>query len=177
MTRNLEPCTQDIGDDDHQNAKMLCAWLISQGGKTTKTNRGIASEMGLTESEFYRARNHLQDRDNSDGKPCCGYRAHYRRLGKNSVLALHDPTGEIEAHAHGALANVLGWLVRVHQHHVESERQIEAFEALGDHALGRGDRYGFQLCNRAIVELHEFGTVKPPTLGEMVVWAESLAAD
>lgn len=107
-------------------------------------------------------------------EPCCGYRLHYREVKGEAQFSLIDPTGDIGEHAIAAIGNLRGWITRERQHQTESLRQIASFEALGDHALSRGDKDGYRLCQHAIIDLMDNGTVRPSILAEMDLWVESL---
>lgn len=182
MTKIGAVCKGDT--QEHQDAQALIGFLMEQGGSSPLNNRDVALELGFISrrgtdikvdiDRFYRARNHVKDRVWEDGRPCCAYRLHYREIKKQAHLALIDPTGDLSEHALAALATLRGWVVRERQHQSESSRQVVSFEALADHALARNDKSGYRLCQKAIIELDDVGTVKPTTLAELNVWVESI---
>jgi hypothetical protein len=170
----------------HQDGLALVDYLMARGGKAAKTNEAIAVELGMLKnlgggmrqvdgSRFTQARNHIQD-GTDNGKPCCGYRLHYRSAAKGTEFTLIDPTGDLGPHATAAIESVRGWLTREEQHHTENQRQIETWERLGDHALARGDKVGYRLCARAAVDIERDGTVSSRTMAEANVWLNALTA-
>ena len=171
---------------EHQDAIAVISLLMDEGGSSPLPNAEIAYQLGFTtrrgktievdQGRFYRARNHVKDRVWKDGKPCCGYQLHYREIKGEAHLALIDPTGDLGEHAVAAVANLRGWMARERQHQTESLRQIASFEALADHALARGDKDGYRLCQRAIIDLDDLGTVRPKTMAELNVWVDALAS-
>lgn len=170
----------------HADALALVGFLMDNGGKVRMTNADIAHKLGFTtrrgsiveidRGRFHRARNHVKDGVSKDGKACCGYRLHYREGGKSGTqYALIDPQGGIGEHATASLESVRGWQTRERQHHTENLRMIVQFEALGDMALTGGDKPGYHVCQKAIIEMEEFGTLKPTTMADLQAWVDSLA--
>lgn len=170
---------------EHNDAQAFVGFLMDQNGSTPLANPDVAIELGFTKRigrsievdmpRFYRARNHVKDRIWEGGQPCCGFRLHYREIKNGTQLALIDPSGDLGDHAVAALENLHGWMTRERQHQSESLRQIVSFETLADQALARGDKPGYRICQKAIIELDEYGTVKPTTMAELQVWVDSLA--
>jgi hypothetical protein len=184
MSETLKRCRAGRGHDD---ALALVEYLIARGGSAQQTNETIAMALQMLvnrgggnwqvdTSRFVQARNHVKDGTTEDGKPCSGYRLHYRTSARGSELTLIDPVGDLGPHASVAVETIRGWMTRESQHHTENHRQIETVERLGDHALARGDREGYRLCTRMSVELERDGTVSPSTMAEVQVWLGSLAA-
>jgi hypothetical protein len=170
----------------HDDGLQLVEYLMARGGKVEKTTEAIAFDLSMLKhlgggnlrvdmSRFAQARNHVQDGTDA-GKPCCGYRLHYRSLSKGAEFTLIDPTGDLGPHAGATIASVLGWVAREKQHHTENQRQIETWERLGEHALARGDKVGYRICQRASVELNRDGTVSAATMAEANVWLDALKA-
>lgn len=183
MTTTLKRCRKGRTHDD---ALALVEYLMARGGKVAKPNEAITVELGMLKnvggglrkvdaSRFTQARNHVQD-GTDDGKPCCGYRLHYRTAARGSEFTLIDPTGDLGPHAVAAMESVRGWMQREAQHHTENQRQIETWERLGDHALAREDKVGYRLCARASVELERDGTVSSATMAEASVWINAMNA-
>jgi hypothetical protein len=171
----------------HDDALALVEYLMARGGKVQKTNEAITVDLGMLKNlgggmrqvdgpRFAQARHHVQDGTDSDGKPCCGYRLHYRTTLKGSEFALIDPTGDLGSHVSATIESVRGWMIREAQHHTENQRQIETWERLGDHALARGDKTGYRICARAALELEQGGTVSEATMAEAAVWVDAVRA-
>lgn len=169
----------------HADAMKIAEFLIENNGTVEIPQDQLAHKLDMLKHEkrgfylvdkgrFSRARNHLMDSVAADGKPCCGYRVHYRRAGLISTWSLHDPSGGLGAHREGALGNLLGWMSRERQHQTENRRQIGAFDALADDVLRNGDREGYKLLQRAVIELDRDGTVLPETMALLQSWAGSL---
>lgn len=173
----------------HADAAKLAEFLMDENGTTELTNDDITRKLGwlkktqiaglvaVDKARFSQARNHLADFADIDGKPCCGFRLHYRRSGRSgSTLALHDPSGDLGEHMKAALANLLGWMSRERQHQTENRRQITQLEALGDMVLANGDRHGYRLVTQAVIDLDRDGTVLPETMAQLQIWAAAVPA-
>lgn len=171
----------------HDDGLLLVEYLMARSGKVEKTNEAIAMDLGMLKNlgggmrkvdaaRFVQARNHVKDGTEADGRPCCGYRLHYRSTARHTEFALIDPTGDLGPHLAAAIESVRGWLTREKQHHTENQRQIETWERLGDHALARGDKAGYRICARASVELERDSTVSDKTMAEAAVWTDALRA-
>lgn len=130
----------------------------------------------IDKSRFSRARTHLMDCVDAEGKPCCGYRIHYRRSGSGSTFSLSDPKGDMGAHREAAIGSVLGWMSRERQHHTENQRQIATFETLADDVLQNGDKEGYKILQRAVIDLDRDGTVIPETMAQLQSWASKISA-
>lgn len=169
----------------HADAMKIAEFLFEQGGTVEIPNMELARKLDMLKRNgamfdydkprFSRAKNHLMDSVATDGKPCCGYRVHYRRSGLVSTWSLHDPTGGLGAHREGAMGNLLGWMSRERQHQTENRRQITAFETLADDVLANGDREGYKLLQRAVIDLDRDGTVLPETMALLQAWAGTAA--
>jgi hypothetical protein len=171
----------------HDDALQLVEYLMLKGGSVEKTNEGIALDLKMLRSHggghfqvdmarFAQARLHVQDSTTPDGKPCCGYRLHYRALARGALFSLIDPTGDLGSHANAAIESVRGWVAREKQHKTENQRQIETFERLGEHCLARGDKGGYRICQRCSLELENEGTISASTMAEAAVWLDALRA-
>jgi hypothetical protein len=171
----------------HDDGLALVEYLMARGGKVEKTNEAITVDLGMLKNlgggvrqvdgaRFTQARHHVQDGTDADGKPCCGYRLHYRSSAKATEFTLIDPTGDLGPHANAAIESVRGWVVREKQHHTENQRQIETWERLGDHALARGDKMGYRVCQRAALDLENDGSVSAHTMAEATVWLDTVRA-
>lgn len=179
--RICRPDTQE-----HEDAQAIVDFIFRQGGEITTSNEGLAVELGLWKNlgaghrrtnmaRIRAAKNHIRDRvDRKTGKPCCGYTIHYRHSGRESILTLIDPSGNIGSHATAAVASFRGWLTREHQHNTENQRQIETVEMLADHALANNDRVGFRLLQRVSIALDQDGVIPLPLMAEVEVWLGSL---
>lgn len=177
------PCNPD--NNEHADAMHLVAWLFERGGSSYLTQRDIAYELGFVkrtgktlevmEGRYYRAVNHVKDCHDNANRPCTGYRLHYRDIKGKKHLCLVDPSGDLGSHALAAVESLRGWMVRERQHHTENSRQVATTEALADHALAQGDKQGYRLCQRAIIDLQENGTIRPTTMAELFEWADSIA--
>ena len=170
---------------EHADAGRLVEYLMDEGGSTASSNPDVAAALGFTRRvgrlievdmpRFYKARNHVKDRVwKEDGRPCCGFRLHYREIKGKTHWALIDPTGDFGVLALAAVGDLRGWMTRERQHQTESLRQIVSVEAIADHALTHGDKAGYRLCQTAIIELSDIGTIKPATMAELSVWAEGI---
>lgn len=181
-TTSLKKCRGGRGHDD---ALALVEYLMARAGKVEKTNEQIALDLGMLVSRgggmhqvdgsrFTQARRHVQDGTTGDGKPCSGYRLHYRTSAKGGEFVLIDPSGDLGPHATAIFESVRGWMVREQQHKTENLRQSETFDRLGDHALSRGDKSGYRLCARCSVELERDGTISPATIADLAVWIDEV---
>lgn len=170
----------------HADAMKIVEFIVDQNGTVEATQDEIARKLDMVKhqgrgflsidnSRYRRALNHIADCVDEDGKPCCGYRLHYRKAGQVSTLSLADPTGDLGSHAQVSIGNLLGWMSRERQHHTENQRQVHNFETLADHALAKGDKQGYKLLQRAIVDLDRDGTVLPETMAQLQVWASAVA--
>ncbi len=185
------PC-KNTSTQEHKDAEQLVQYLMVQDGETLETNAEVAGgldfwiDMGgghkrIDENRYYRARNHVRDRVGVDDEgnhvgPCCGYQLHYRKDGPvgQSTLTLIDPSGNLGHHAAQVVGTVKGWLTRERQHMTETRRHQWSVETLGDHALANGDRDGYRLCQRASIEIEEFGSIRETTMAELSVWMETV---
>lgn len=169
----------------HADAMSIVELLIEHNGTVDITQDDIARKLNMMKhlqggistvdkSRFNRAKNHIQDRDDIDGKPCCGYRIHYRRSGKQSTLSLSDPSGDLGSHIEAAIGSLLGWMSRERQHQTESQRQSRTWESLADDVLANGDKAGYRLLQMAIIDLDRDGTVLPATMAQLQVWASRM---
>lgn len=183
MTGTLKACRKGRTHDD---GLALVEYIMARGGKVEKTNESIAAELGMLKnlgggvrqidmSRFTQARNHVKD-GTDDGKPCSGYRLHYRSSGKRTEFALIDPTGDLGSHVIAAIESVRGWMTREAQHKTENSRQVEVWERLGDHALARNDKVGYRICVGAAVDLDRDGTVSNQTMADAALWLDQLKA-
>lgn len=138
----------DATSREHRDAQMLVEHLLDANGHVSDSQDTIARKLGMLRDcgggvlridsgRFHRSRNHVRDRVDPEGRPCCGYTIHYRRSGPDSALALVDPTGDLGDHARAAVSTILGMVSRERQHHTENLRMIETVELLGDHALSQ----------------------------------------
>lgn len=175
---------------EHRDAKALIEFVFEYGGNTgevTIPNEEIVRKLNwmvrhgsgrysIDGSRYRRARAHAMERIDQNAHPCCGYRLNYRASGQSSVLSLLDPHGRVGHLAAAALASTMGWLARQKQHHTENVRILEQIQALRDWTFGAGDKYGFEILTKAITEVDTTHTITERTVGELHVWAESLAA-
>jgi hypothetical protein len=172
---------------EHRDAVKIVELLLDSNGAVEATQEQIADRLNFYQDigrgmrrvnirRYHRARNHVRDRVDENGRPCCGFTVHYRKSGRTSWLALIDPSGDLGEHATAALGTVRGWVSRERQHHTENTRMIETLSLLADHALARSDMDGCRLCTRASLEIEQHGTVSPPTMAQLHVWAEGLPA-
>lgn len=184
MSDTLKKCRAGRTHDD---ALQLVEYIMARGGKVQKSNEAIADDLGMRKNRgggvrlvdmprFAQARRHVQDGTSPDGKPCTGYRLHYRSTARDTEFALADSTGDMGSHVVVAIESVRGWLVRERQHQTENHRQIEIWERLGDHALARNDKTGYRICMRAAIELEQDGTVSSKTMADANVWLDALRA-
>jgi hypothetical protein len=175
----------DAATREHADAQALVTYLIGLDGTVEATQESIAGQLGfwrelgrgirtIEMSRFHRARNHVRDRIDSEGHPCCAYTLHYRRSGSTSTLSLVDPTGELFDHARAAIGTIRGWVSRERQHHTENTRMVETCELLADHCLARDDRKGYRLLQRVEIEIERDGTVTPNTMAELDTWLEQI---
>lgn len=181
--RKVPECRPE--SQEHMDAQALVHFLMDENGSSPLPNGEIALKLGFVtrkgknievdENRYYRARNHLMERVDADGKPCCHYRVHYRSIDKRNHLALIDPTGDLGEHAVAVLGTVRGFMRTETQRHTENTRMVESFDKLGEHALARHDKDGYRLCQRAIIDISDLGTVKPTTLAELNFWVDTLA--
>lgn len=171
---------------EHADAVGIVEYLLNHNGAVEASQDEIAGKLGffrdhgggifrIDSARFHRARNHIRDRVDAVGKPCCGFTVQYRGSRSESILALIDPSGDLGQHATAAIATVRGWVSRERQHHTENRRAIETFEQLGDHTLARGDRDGYRITQRAVIEIERDGTVSPETMAELEVWLASIS--
>ena len=103
----------------HRDALAIVTFIFDEGGTTSLSNPDLAVELRFTtrhgsvievdRGRFHRARNHVQDRNWNTGKPCCGFRLHYRAVKGLPLLCLVDATGGIGDHAPAAAAALMGW--------------------------------------------------------------------
>jgi hypothetical protein len=169
---------------EHSDALAVVEFLMEQGGYTPLSNPDVAVELGFVNrrgknlevdvGRYYRARNHVRDRVWEDGKPCCSYTLHYRTIKGSEQLALIDPTGTLGEHAVASVSQLRGWMTRERQHQTENTRQMRTLDTLASHALARGDKDGYRLCVRAGIDIEEYGTIRPPLLAELDIWATSI---
>ena len=122
---------------------------------------------------FYRARNHVRDRVDDTGEPCCGYMLHYRGTHK-STLELIDPQDTLKNRAKGAWQSQRGWVVRERQHHTENLRQVRTFQEKASECVTVGDTIGAQVNFQAAHDIETSGTVLPPTMAVYEAWLQSL---
>lgn len=166
---------------EHADAIAIVEFLMGNNGTVEANQDEIARKLDMLKYEkrglyttdvgrYNRARNHLHERVDVDGRPCCGYRIHYRRSGPISTLSLVDPSGDLGAHAKAAIGTVRGWSSREKQHHTESQRMIKTVEALADHSLANGDKHGYRLLQHVCIQLETNGTVPPGLMAELDVW-------
>lgn len=176
----------DATTKEHADAVRIVEYLIDRNGAVEATHEAIARTLGMyrdhgggvmsvDQKRYGRARNHVRDRIDENGQPCCGYTLEYRRSGKTSILALIDPSGDLGHHATAAIATIRGWVSRERQHHTENQRMLETVELLSDHVLAHKDRDGYRLLQRASIEIERDGTVGPSTMAELNYWLDSLA--
>lgn len=181
-----EERTCDGRSREHRDALLLVELLLDHNGDIEETHEEVADSLGFRRavtggmrqidmSRYHRARNHVRDRIADDGRPCCAFTIHYRRSGRNSVLALIDPSGDLGSHAIAAIATIRGFVSRERQHHTENQRQIESVELLADHVLSNSDRQGYRLLQRVAVAIEEHGTIPPTLMAELEVWLAGLA--
>jgi len=172
---------------EHTDAVALVEYLIGRNGVVEATHETIARQLGMLRDHgagllrvdtgrLHRARNHIRDRVDERGRPCCGYTVHYRRCGPTSTLALIDPTGDVGEHAHAAIGTVRGWVSRERQHHTENQRMMETVELLSDHILARGDRAGYRLMQRVSIEIERDGSVSTSTMAALDGWLTGMAS-
>ena len=172
----------------HRDAEKVVEFLLDANGAVKLPNGEIARKLGFLKNQtkgvfildtgrFQRARSHLNDCHNPDGKPCCHFNVNYRKAGAGeSVLALIDPDGTIDDHWRASVATVLGVMSRERQHQTEIVRCMGQVEDLADFALTSGDKAGYRICQRVITDLDHYSTIHGDTLGEFIAWAEGLAA-
>jgi hypothetical protein len=172
----------------HADATKIVEFLIDHNGTVDIPQDELARKLDFTKNlrrgltaidtgRFSRARNHIMDCVDVDGRPCCGYRIHYRKSGSaGSTLSLADPSGDLGAHAQVSIGSLLGWMSRERQHHTENQRQIHSFETLADHALANSDKHGYKLLQRAVIDLDRDGTVLPETMAQLQVWATGMSS-
>lgn len=169
----------------HADGETLVTFLMGQNGSTKLSQSEVAGRLDfwkdrgggvrqVDRGRFNRAKNHVRDRVDENGKPCCGYTIHYRRSGSESVLALVDPSGDLGAHAEAAVATIRGWVSRENQHLTENRRHIETMELLANHTLARRDREGYRVLQRAIIDVERDGTVSADTMADLNVWLAAL---
>ena len=168
----------------HRDALALVELMFKEGGHVPLVNKDLAFALGFTirrgsvveidMARFHRARNHTQDGIWKNGKPCCGYRLHYREIRGSTSFVLIDESAGAGEYALAYIAQLLGWLTRLRQRQTEDRRQIVTLEALAGLARQLNDDVGSQICQRAMIELDEFATIKPRTIGEMTSWAQGL---
>lgn len=180
-----KPC--DGTTKAHADAMKIVEYLADHDGTIEIPQDELAHKLDMLKHErrgmyivdksrFSRARNHLMDCVDGEGKPCCGYRIHYRRAGQLSTFSLSDPKGDMGAHREAALGSVLGWMSRERQHHTENQRQIAVFETLADDVLKNGDKEGYKILQRAVIDLDRDGTVIPETMAQLQNWATAFSA-
>lgn len=171
----------------HTDAVRIVEHLLDHNGQVVDTQEGIARKLAMFRdhgggvlridtARFHRARNHMRDRVDANGRPCCGFTIHYRKSGPNSHLALIDPSGDLGDHALAAKGLILGWASREKQHKTENLRMTETAELLGDHALALGDKQGYRLMQRVSIELERDGTITAATMADLEVWLSGMAA-
>lgn len=187
VEKSREDRVCSAASQEHSDAQAIVEYLLDRNGHAEDTQGSIARQLGMLRDagrgiyqvdtgRFHRARNHIRDRVDENGRPCCGYTLHYRRSGPMSDLALVDPGGDLGEHAKAAIATVLGMVSRERQHHTENQRMIETVELLGDHALANEDRQGYRLCQRTSIEIERDGTISPPTMSALELWCAGMAS-
>lgn len=172
---------------EHADAVRLVEYLIAHDGTVEITQDELARKLNFRRNlgggvervdtkRYHRARNHVRDRVDENGRPCCGYTLHYRKSGPESWLSLIDPTGDLGSHAKQAWGTVRGWVSRERQHHTENQRHVETLELLANHVLANNDRHGYRLLQRAEIEIEQNGTISPNTIAELDVWLSGMTA-
>ena len=167
--------------NEHADALMLVEYLMEHDSSVEATQDEIARKLDMLKHErrgvyaidtgrYHRARQHLMDRCDGDGKPCCGFRVHYRKSGQYSVLALIDPSGDLGSHAKAAMASIEGYISRKRQHDTEDRRMTETFRAVADHCLSKGDLDGARLMLTASIDIERAGAITPQSMTEIEVW-------
>lgn len=168
----------DPATDTHQDAVVLVEYLMDRHGSCTEPQDVIARQLGMVidnggmlnidRGRFHRARQHLHDRVDSNGRPCCGFRLHYRKSGRGgSTLALIDPSGDLGDATKAAMATVGGFTSRKRQHDTEDRRMLETFRAVADNCLAQGDLDGARAMLMARIDIERHGAVTPQTMAEL----------
>jgi hypothetical protein len=171
----------------HDDGVLLVEYLMAKGGKVQRTNEAIAAELRMEKSlgggmrridmsRFVQARNHVKDGTDAAGRPCTGYRLHYRSSVKGTEFALIDPTGDLGPHLVVAIESLRGWMGVEQRHKTENRRGAEEWIRLGEHAYARADAQGYRVCTRMSLELERDGTVSDTSMAEAAVWLDSLRA-
>ena len=52
---------------------------------------------------------------------------------------------------------------------------MQYLEEMSSHALSRSDGKGYRLMQRGILEIEEFGAIKPVTRVEIIEWIRSIS--
>lgn len=165
---------------EHADAVKLVEYLIEQTCRVEASQEVLARKLNLMTHKngllvtdvhrFHRARQHLMERIDSTGEPCCGFRLHYRKSGPTSELVLVDPSGDLGHHVRSALAAIDGYISRKRQHTTEDRRMTETFRAVADHAMSQGDLDGARLMLTASIDVERVGSVTPQTMADVEMW-------
>jgi len=162
----------------HADAATLVEYLIGLGGSTLDTNERVAAILwpfrhGQPDrNRFYRARNHVKDRVDESGQPCCGFGLHYRDI--DGALTLVDPVDKTATLPMAAIQSEVGWMLREKQHHTENERHSRTLSLFADACMTRGDTVGVRINLKCANELETFGTIAPASMAEWDLWRASL---
>lgn len=162
----------------HRDALALVEFLLDYEGSVTDTQDAIARKLGmvvdnggmlsLDRGRFHRARQHVHDRCDAGGRPCCGFRLHYRKSGRGgSTMALVDPSGDLGSATKAAMASIAGFTSRKRQHDTEDRRMLETFRSVADSALAQGDLEGARVMLTASIDIERQGAVTPQTMAEL----------
>ena len=166
---------------EHADALLIVEYLMEHDSAVEATQDEIARKLDMLKYErrgmfaidtgrYHRARQHLMDREDAEGKPCCGFRVHYRKSGQYSVLALIDPSGDLGSHAKAAMASIHGYISRKRQHDTEDRRMTETFRAVADHCLSKNDLDAAKLMLTASIDVERLGAIAPQTMSEIEIW-------
>lgn len=165
---------------EHADAVKLVDYLIEQSCRVEAPQEVLARKLNLVTHKggllvtdvqrFHRARQHLMERVDSLGEPCCGFRLHYRKSGPASELVLVDPTGDLGEHVRSAMAAIEGFVSRKRQHATEDRRMAETFRAAADHSMSQGDLAAARMLLAADLDVERFGSVTPQTMADLELW-------
>lgn len=170
----------------HDDAVALVDFLLQNGGKTDIPAEQLAQTLGWEQrlgsarmvdmGRFQRARNHVKDGTAKDGKPCTGFRLHYRTSARENEWMLVDPSGGLPHHREVATREIQGDLQQQVAFRTINGRRIATAHAMGEMCLQSepSDVPGYQLMTRYAMELERFGAASDGTIAEMALWLQSV---
>lgn len=171
------------GRGSHADALVLVEYILNSGGRTNLTMDQLAQELGWEQrvgsarvtdlKRLQIARNHVKDGLAKDGKPCTGFRLHYRTSARENEWMLIDPSGGADHQMEIALREIQGDLQQHVAFRTVNGRRASAAHAAAEMFLKAGNTEGYQRMTSLAMEYERFGAPSDQTIAELNLWLAS----